>query len=432
MKKSLVASAVLGALAVNAQAESNVEIYGVFDIGVGYSQHSLSSDPYFPVVMSPIQSAKGDKSVTGLFNGGLSASRLGFKGSEDIGNGVKAIFTLEAGFNPNNGILSNGLQSMVDNTSANPTSVNGDSSMAGQLFGRQAFVGLSSAQWGTITFGRNYSLGSDVIISYDPMQGSQVFSPFGYFGSFGGGGFTEDFRIDNSVKYKHQIGPVNFGLVYKFGGQAGSTDAMSAYQATVGYDNGTFGIQGTYSMFKDGITATSSPALGQLNLLIADTEAWMIAAKYKLNQFLFRGGYERIELSNPSNPSFDTAGNIPTLFGYTVNPAGVTRWGVDNSFQTKKMNVFFGGVTYELSQAFNVTAAYYDIHQNDFSGGVCGTGAACDGDNRFSSVMADYKFSKRTDVYAGAQFNKVDGGFAPAGTLHNSNRFFGTGIRHLF
>lgn len=433
MKKSLVATAVLGALAATAQAESNVQIYGVFDIGIGYSQHSLSADPYFPTVMGPLQTKLGDKSVTGMFNGGLSASRLGFKGSEDLGSGLKAIWDLEMGFNPNDGILANAAQSLVDNTKSHPATWNAASSMNGQLFGRQAWMGLSSAELGTITFGRNYSLGSEVVVAYDPMQGSQLFSPFGYSGAYGGGAFTEDFRVDNSVKYKNQFGNFNVGALYKFGGQAGSTDAQSAYQLDGGYDDGTFGIEAAYSKFKDGLNAgpvdpsSGTTPTGKVALTAADTDAWMIAAKYKFGQFLLRGGYEWWKVTAPSNPSFDQA---TSYFGYPVS--SVTAYGA-NGDRDKKYKIGFVGLTYEFTPSFNLSGAYYDIHQDDFSANGCTSGSDhCSGNNRFYSLVADYKFSKRTDAYAGYMFNKVDGGFEPTGTLHNSNTFIGTGVRHMF
>ncbi len=416
-------------------AGSSVEIYGTMDIGVGHSQHSLSEDSNFPINMNPVATKFGDKADTGMFNGGESPSRIGFKGSEDLGSGLKAIFTLETGFNSPNGVIANGPASLANNPTKNAagvavpqTTVNADSSLAGQLFNRQAFVGLSSSELGTFTAGRNYSLGYDTLLAYDPMEGSQTFSPFGYSGSYAGGGFTEDFRIDNSLKYKFASNGINFGALYKLGGQAGATDAQSEVQLNLGYENGPFGIQGTYSSVKDGISATNSAIPGEVAISVADTKAYMLAASFKMNQLRLRGGYERIEVNNPSNPSNDLG--IGNVLGYNVSAVNV------NAFATQKtLNVYFAGLTFDVTPAFSGTFAFYDVKQNDYTTGVdtCpnATASTCSGSSKFYSVMGKYKLSKRTDVYAGYMYNKVDGGMA-AGFLHDNNGFFGTGIKHSF
>lgn len=104
MKKSLIALSVLAAVAGTAQAQSSVTIYGVVDMAL---QHQNTGDPA--------------GSTLGLDSGIQSGSRLGFKGSEDLGGGLKANFQLEMGINADTG----------------------SSAQGGRAFGRQAFVGLS-------------------------------------------------------------------------------------------------------------------------------------------------------------------------------------------------------------------------------------------------------------------------------------------------
>ena len=107
MKKSLLAIAAMTAFAGAAQAQSSVTVYGLLDVGImgqsnsnmlngstggtsaGYGASSSSSYP------------KNGNSF-GFMQGGESASRLGFKGMEDIGGGSKVIFTLEQGVNTDN------------------------------------------------------------------------------------------------------------------------------------------------------------------------------------------------------------------------------------------------------------------------------------------------------------------------------------------
>ena len=406
---------------------TSIELYGIFDIGVGHSQHSLSEDSNFPILMSPVATKLGNSGDTGMFNGGLSPSRIGFKGSEDLGDGLRAVFTLETGFNSPNGVISNGVASLANNQSKTQSTVSADSSLAGQLFNREANAGLSSSDWGTITFGRNYSFGYDTLVQYDPMEGSQTFSPFGYSGSYGGGGSTEDYRIDNSIKYKFQSNGVKVGALYKLGGQTGSTDAQSEFQLNLGYEYGPFGIMGTYSAVKDAIFSTNSNTVGAVNITVADTTSYMLAASYKVDQWRVRGGYERIEFDNPSNPTLDAG--ITSVLGYPVGTISTTAYTFEKQF-----DVYFVGVTYEVTPQFNATVAFYDVKQNDYSNGACTTGvnvATCSGTNKFYSVLGDYKLSKRTHLYAGYMYNQVAGGFS-SGFLNDSNSFFGAGMKHSF
>jgi predicted porin len=116
MKKIVITLAVLGASAGAAQAQSsNVTIYGALDAYVEAGHN-------------------GQSRVNRVQNGGAAPSRIGFRGVEDLGGGMKAIFALETGVNVDDGSAAQG----------------------GLLFGRQAFVGLSG-NFGTITAGRQYT-----------------------------------------------------------------------------------------------------------------------------------------------------------------------------------------------------------------------------------------------------------------------------------
>ncbi|EEF22565.1 conserved hypothetical protein, partial [Ricinus communis] len=114
MKKSLIAIAVLAATSSAAFAQSNVTIYGILDAGI----------------TSERGGAQGN--VTKVTSGAASASRLGFKGTEDLGGGLSAVFKLEAGVKVDDGAL--------DNTNS-------------VLFNREAYVGLSSKEAGSLLIG---------------------------------------------------------------------------------------------------------------------------------------------------------------------------------------------------------------------------------------------------------------------------------------
>lgn len=121
MKKSFLALAVLTAFAGVAHAQSSVTLYGIIDEGFNVNTNA------------------GGKHLYNLTSGVLQGSRFGLRGTEDLGGGLKAIFVLENGFDVNSGKLGQG----------------------GLMFGRQAYVGLSS-QFGTVTLGRQY----DSVVDY--------------------------------------------------------------------------------------------------------------------------------------------------------------------------------------------------------------------------------------------------------------------------
>ncbi len=182
MKKSLIVVAVAASFASVAHAQSSVTLYGLLDAGVTYTSNV----------------AHNSKWAAG--SGGIEQSRFGLRGSEDLGGGLKAIFTLESGFNVNNGRFANN---------------NG-------MFNRQAFVGLSSAQFGTVTLGRQYDAAQDFL------------APLTATGSWGGTYFAHPFNndnlntnggfaVNNSVKYSSaNYAGFTFGGTYGFSNQAGA------------------------------------------------------------------------------------------------------------------------------------------------------------------------------------------------------------------
>ncbi len=161
MKKTLLAAALLAGFATAgvAQAETSVTLYGILDTGYGYQNYKMD---------------RGTGDITakssGLRDGTFNGSRWGLKGAEDLGDGLRAIFQLEATVN-----------------------LGAASSTGG--FARQSFVGLSSDNWGTFTMGRQYSAGVDTFLA---PNGVNLGDADKVFGSVGLGGGT---RVNNSFKY---------------------------------------------------------------------------------------------------------------------------------------------------------------------------------------------------------------------------------------
>lgn len=125
MKKSLLALAVLTAISGAASAQSSVTLYGKVDVGLVYESGNPAG-----------KSLRVDSGITG-------GSRIGFKGVEDLGGGMKASFQLETGF------CADGA-----NGATQPNFCTGSN----QFMGRQAYGALSGG-FGSVSGGRQYSLG---------------------------------------------------------------------------------------------------------------------------------------------------------------------------------------------------------------------------------------------------------------------------------
>lgn len=428
MKKSIAA---LGALAMFANAahadEPSVTLYGILDLAVGTVKESLSTNGSFPGSVIPGTSKTAtsvSNSVTGMFNGGISDSRWGLRGTEDLGGNMKAFFTLESGIDANTGQVNSAAAALSQNTSTKTGSASATSALSGQLFNRAAFVGLSGSTFGSISAGRNTNPIFDLVVNYDPVQAAQLFSPLGFSGAIGGGGGVSDYsRVDNSIKFGNNIGPVNFGVLYKFGGIAGSNAAGSGYALSAGYEQGPFGLQAVYEAFTDVIKSTNPSIAGEIGALVYDTKAFILAAKYKLGDAAtIKAGFERYTLGAASD-SLASLG-VTSLYGYTISTSSgaATYTGAD-----QPNNVYFIGGDYNVTPALNLAAGYYDQHAEAY-------GATPSGDIRSYSLLADFRFSKRTDLYAGymvSTFSSTDTGGLYAGNNPN-NYIAAVGLRHKF
>lgn len=407
--------------AAHADEGSSVTLYGIMDVAIGDVQHSPSGNALFPATVNPVSkvSTKFNNNVVGMFNGGISDSRWGIRGNEDLGGGLHAFFGLESGFNVPSGNLNNAAGSIAGTNN----SVGAASALSGQLFNRGAFVGLRQDQYGSLALGRTTTLGFDTIVNYDPVFAAQLFSPIGFSGSYSAGGITEGSRTDNNIKYTNRTGPINYGLSYSLGGVAGNFRAGSTFGANVGYEAHNFGIQATYYSARDeihsgalvGANAVGSAFIGTNvgALTLNDDEDVMLAAKYAIGAGTIKIGYEHYELKRPSDPA--GAGTTADYFGYSGS--------VTNTVNPTKVNLYFAGGDYKFTPSLDVGVGAYDT-QTMQSTGVAG------GNQWQYSVLADYSLSRRTDVYAGFMYSKFNGA-AFIGS-EPTNYIIATGIRTLF
>jgi predicted porin len=418
-----------------------ITLYGVIDIGLQYDTHSAPFTPYRPAASGNIVRQNSGDSVTGLTPSNMGQSRVGLQGIEALNADWSAVFQVEAFFNPQSGELADSLKSLTVNngrTLATQT-VGVDGSSAGQAF-QTAFVGLKSARFGTLTFGRQVTLLLEGSIKYDPNYNASAFGLLGASNTYSGAGAQEDNRLDSTAKYSVSFDNlVHIGALYKSNGSTGS--ANTAVQADIGGEYAGASVDAYYSKVKSAVTATSLtaaqvaklPALGysisnSLAATISDNTAYALMALYKIDPLKFFAGYEHIKYANPTTPlsvGFNDIGNYVLAF---VN---------NNAYNdTKTVQVYWAGVRYTVIPHLDLTAAYYGYSQNAYGTGKqagCTTtvSGTCSGSFEAFSFDADYRFNLRFDAYLGAMYSGVHDGVA-SGYLNTTNINPTVGVRYKF
>lgn len=420
----------------SASGDSSLQFYGILDAGVARISHSATFSDMYGTTTDPRPTSLATGSATGMINGGISGDRFGFRGATVISGDFKGVFNLEAGINIISGQLSNGVGSVADNVKPSGSQVIGeytaDSSLSGQLFGRQANFGVSSPTCGTLLLGRNSSFFLDIIPGYDPTNGSQFFSPIGYSGAYGGGGQTDNARVDNSLKYRVKIADlVTLGYMHKFGGVSGDSGARSADEFQLGAESGEFGVMFAYQSFKDATsvgaymtdtqaTTGGTPSGGgkvtntitnpsQVAVTFTDTKAYMLAARYKIAGIALRAGWQHQEITDPSNPTSDAT--LTNIYGYLVGQVITNSLYIGGAEMTKKLDIYWIGASYDVTDQFNVALGYYNLKQNNFANGT-NTPKDTSGTGKFGSVLLDYHFTKAFDLYAGCMATGYSDGLA--------------------
>jgi len=416
-----------------------ITLYGIVDVGLQYDTHGAPISDYHPAGSNDIVQSDSNRSVFGVTPSNLSQSRVGLQGLEPIPEfgDWSGVFKLEVFFNPQSGDISDALKSLALNNGkalAN-RSVGIDSSVAGQIF-QQSFAGLSSPTFGTITFGRQNTLLADGVAKYDPNYASQAFSVIGLSGTAAGGGDTEDRRLDDSLKYVATFNHlVHAGAMYKFNQSTGGGN--NAIEGDLGFEYAGASIDAYYVKVNDAVAAgtlsatqvAKLPTLAQpvaapatavpgslgvtaansLTGTISDNTTFGIMGLYDTGAPKFFFGYEHIKFANPTTP---LPPGFTDIGGYKL--AFVNNTAYDNA---KILQVYWAGVKYAVMPQLELTAAYYGYHQNAYGTGAaagCTTNVSgtCSGALDAISFDADYRLSKRFDVYAGLMYSIVYGGLS--------------------
>ncbi len=438
-----------------------ITVYGAYDVGAGWVSHGLPENGYNYEGESLVN-RNGYQHRFVVAPNNLQQTGLGIRGKEEFRPGWSVVFNASTGVNPQSGLLANASATQTANNGLprSSYSIAIDGARAGQPFNDEYYAGISSAHFGTLTFGRQRALGTDAMLAYDPAGGAYAFSYIGYNGTMAGGGDTEDTRWDDAVKYRLTYGPVHFGAMYKLAnGSAGCYSASATWTATTctpqaahnnsygfdlggdaGGDQGKFSADFVFQHYNQAISVlnpllgpqspaapyqstadsiNTNPINGGVNLIdpngtvygiVTDNNAIMAAAKYNWDPFKFFAGYEYIWQNNPSNPLGVGASDQG---GY--NMSGVE----DNNLDSEKLvNIWWTGVKYTYRSKTDFTFSWYQQRQNDFRVPPTCTPqsfrASCAGTLNEVSLYTDHHFTKRFDGFAGIAYSWVSGGLAIA------------------
>jgi predicted porin len=338
MKKTYLAAAVALAASLTAgtsYAQSSVTLYGAMDMGVNFTSNAHGNHAF------------------AMVSGDTQESSFGMKGTEDLGGGLSALFTLENGFNGDNGQLNEG----------------------GRLFGRGAYVGLASTQAGTLTLGRQNDATVDL---WSPFTGAG-----GAIGDFAAHPFDNDnadsdFRPNNTVKY---VSPVLAGLqaeaTYGFSNTSGFANNRN-YSTALSYTIGGFSAAAAYMKTNNG----GAEAPNQSGALTSDA---VFTATSQQN------------IDAGVKWTFADSSNVAFAYSHTdvYSPiANAYVSDIGTGWDSWKFNNFELNGQYFVRPDFFLagSAAYTNAHFNGVSGDSTANWIQL-------ALMADYSLSKRTSVY---------------------------------
>jgi general bacterial porin, GBP family len=349
MRKLLFVTLALGTVASTAHAQSTVTLYGTLDAGIVYSNNQLGHSNW--------QQASGI----------VSNTYFGLRGVEDLGGGLHAIFTLEDGFNLNNGTY-------VETNA---------------IFNRQAYVGIKSDQYGQFTLGRQY----DSMVDY---LGPIASAGYGYGNNLSAHPFDNDnldntFSVKNTVKYTSaNYAGLQFGGLYGFSNAAGAFSNNRAWSAGASYAEGPLSVAAAYLQLNNAGSANLNGAVsvgnGDANIAATQQRTYGAGINYKYG---------------PATAGFVyTHSQIDNLQG--LNVGGTLLVGLAGT-NLHMDNYELNGV-YALTPALNLAAAYTFT-----DGRVTGTNGTGDPKWHTATLQVDYSLSKRTDVYVEGAYQHASG-----------------------
>lgn len=359
IKLSALALAV-AAFAGQASAADSVSIYGVIDAG-----GRIATNQATPTATVAMPASGTTQSMT---SGGLTSSRFGFKGTEDLGGSLKATFQLEAGMANTTGAL--------DNTNS-------------ILFNRTSTVGLTDGRH-SLTLGRQYteayySLGEVDALGLkatpvNPNVAAGMLNDTTAFGNQLTG--QTDIRTNSAIRYDGNYGNFKAGLQYSLGGVSGNDVQKSSYGARASYNFGTVLVSGSANRMNDAANANLTN--------------YTVGAKWNYTTSLsLAATYADQQVSGGATD------------GYKRQLSSVGAYWTPNS------------ATYGL--------AYYNTNASRIGGMV-----GADGSQDKVVGLASYSLSKRTSLYSTVDYSVNHQALVPTNTLQSNMFGVTLGVNHSF
>jgi len=319
MKKSLLALAVLTAISGAASAQSSVTLYGKVDVGLVYDSGSKEG-----------KSLRIDSGITG-------GSRIGFKGVEDLGGGMKASFQLETGF------CADGA-----NGATQPNFCTGSN----QFMGRQAYGALSGG-FGSVSGGRQYSLGFINLTTIDPFG-------TGFAGQINNIFDASGIRLNNAVQYNTPVfSGFNGSIEYAAGEQTGDWKAGREIGAAVTYASGPIYAGATVFDLNSNKVPNDPTA----------KRVWQAGGTYDFGVVKIHGLVQGVKSSQSITPALD---RFNMMGGVTVPLAGGQLLASyihsnDKEPADKDSSQFGVGYMYPLSKRTSLYAAFAHINNDVYN-----------------------------------------------------------------
>lgn len=324
MKKTLYCALSIAAAMQMNPALAQTLVYGIVDTGVEYVTNI---------------NAAGDSVVKMPSLTGSVPSRIGFKGTEDLGAGLTAFFVLESGFGVDTGTLGQG----------------------GRLFGRQANVGLKSA-YGALTLGRQMNM---TLYSY---MKADVMGP-NIHGLSGMDGYLPNARSDNAIGYLGKFSELSVGATYSTGRDAvaaggpaatncpgeiaGNAHACRQVTALLAYDASSFGAATAYDKLYGGPSAAGGLSSSDYHIERISLSGYALAGTTKIG-----GGF----IQRKTHAASD---NTADLFYLGVSTPFAPNWVLDSQLARLDIRnsrdastLLAARATYNLSKR---TAVYVSI-----------------------------------------------------------------------
>lgn len=293
MKKSVLSLAVFAALAIGgaAHAQTNVQVYGLMDAGIERLNHANAAQD----------------SVTKVISGGKNTSRWGFRGTEDLGGGLKAVFGLEGGV-------------LMDTGAAD-----------GALFKRQAYVGLDGG-FGRVVIGRSFTTTYDFVILFDPLGYAPNYSWATSTNASGPSKYGMTTAFDNLVKYSGSTGEFKYGATIGLGEQPNSAADSRKYSVGASWTHSGLAVMATYEQ----INGNTLPVTFNRD----ETKAYHAAVDYRTGDLRLTAGMRGYKL---------VAGKAATA--------------------DVRADTYWAGVSYLIQPALTLTGAAYHVNVKNVAAG---------------------------------------------------------------